>query len=155
MRVDLPDGGVAEIVVADEITEGMFRAIDRAGDKRIHVGAVLRERGYADPAEWGKDLTPEQIRDHPQNLRNTSVITSLTDEEDAAVRDYDLVVMSTLTLSVGTVEGVTREDFLRLRKANFDALLVACLEQVKGTEVSTGVDEVPPNPKAPTDNSSG
>lgn len=154
MRVDLPDGGVAEIVAADEITEGMFRAIDRAGDKRIHVGAVLRERGYADPAEWGKDLSPEQIRDHPQNLRNTSAITSLTDEEDSAVRDYDLVVMSVLTQSVGEVALPTRDDLLGLKKANFDALLAACLEQVKGTVVDTSADEVPPNPKAPTDSSS-
>ena len=152
MRIELPDGQWADIASAEEITEGMFRVIDRAADKRIHVGAVLRERGYADSAEWGKGLTPEEIAAHPQNLVNTSALTALSDEEDAAVRDYPLVVMGALIREWSFDAVVSPDSLLALKKATFDTLDEACQAQVKSTTLDT---EVSPDPKVTTDSSSG
>ena len=150
MKVNLPDGAWAELYDPDEITERMSRALSRAQMKMLPAGVKLADAGYdeSDPTTWPEDERETRAR------TNARILATLSDEDQDAVEDFQTTLVVTLVKEWSLADPPTFENVPNLKKPAYDALVTACQSQVNATQVDTEAQEIPPNPKAPTSNSS-
>jgi hypothetical protein len=130
--VTLPDGTVAVLRSNEEITERVFRPIDRAKTKVMNLSARMLERGYDPPETWA-ELSPEETES--RNLRNLAVATDLSDEDQDVMEDYQMALVLGITKSWSKEAEITKDSVLDLPKASFEALAAFCLTSFDGTEL--------------------
>jgi hypothetical protein len=138
MKVDLPDGAWAELLSRDEITERVFRVIDRAETKTMHVSAKLIENGYDVPSQRPKDLSKQELE--VRDLKNLKLTTGLSDEDQDIFNDYQLALILGLTKDWSYAVELTTDAVLDLPKTVFESLAKFCQDEYKGTDVDTGPD---------------
>ena len=170
MKVSLPDGAWADLISRDDITEKVYRQIDRALTKTIFVTAGMIERGYEEPSKWPELPEPPNFEDfhgptsqtyaeakmdydrrvaerEAKNLKNLRIATSLSDEEQDIMDDYQMKLILGLTRSWSFDSDVSEESVLALPRPTFEALAEAAQSEMRGTAVETDPD---PNSTAPT-----
>src|ERR1700674_2618772 len=121
MKVELPDGGWADLVTREEITERQNRLIDRARTKVVNISARLISSGYDPPESWG-DISDEDKQ--AKTLSNLEVLTGISDEDSDAMNAYQSTLISTLVKEWSYDLAVT--DALDLPQTTFEALAAEC-----------------------------
>ena len=148
MEITLPNG-TAHIKSRDDITERLYRVIDKAQDGVIVATHHLREQGF----DYTFDsLTAEQVAELPEDERlskfqkNSLIASGISNEDRAAINDYQVSLILSLTESWTFSSQVSEDSILDLKKSDFEALAKACQDELRGTVVDTSPD---PNPSAP------
>ena len=143
MQVTLPDGATAELISHDEITERIFRPIDRAKTKMMNVSVGLLEKGYSPPESWPDDLPQEEIES--RNLKNLGISTDVSDADQDAMDSYTTALVLGITKSWSYETPITEDSLLDLKKPVLDFLAVECGKVFDDTTLDLSPA---PNPEA-------
>ena len=172
MKITLPDGQTAELLANDEITERIFRPIDRAKTKMIHVSVGMNQSGYDPPQLWPDTLTcvtyveekavwPDGVSAEEakrreaeiesRTLKNLGIETGLSDDELDLADDYQTKLILGITSAWSYSVPITEDSVLGLKKPVLEFLAKKCQEVFDNTEVDLSPN---PNPKALAQDSS-
>lgn len=141
-HIALPNDQWADVVSAQEISERVFRRIDRARTKTLSTGVKLNDGGYEDniPEDWDEAKRKEQAS------TNLKLLAGLDDEDFDAINNYQTELVVGMVKAWSYPDAPTPESVVELPKLIFDELAGECEKVLNATKVDT---EPSIDPKAP------